>query len=104
MRSVVIFVAVACLGAAAAAQEQGSPDAGKALAEANCSQCHNIAAGGAMKLYPPSFAAIAAYMHPDIIPVQIMYPDHASIMPQYNTLLNAANVNDVVAYIRSLDK
>jgi mono/diheme cytochrome c family protein len=103
MKGVAIFAAVTCLGAAAAAQEMGNPDAGEALAVANCSQCHNVEPGGAMKLFPPSFAAIAAYMHPDIIPIRIMYPDHAAIMPQFHTYMNATNLNDLVAYIRSLE-
>lgn len=103
MKGVAIFVAVTCLGASAAAQERGNPDAGQALAVANCSQCHNVEPGGAMKLFPPSFAAIAAYMHPDIIPIRIMYPDHTAIMPQFHTYMNATNLNDLVAYIRSLE-
>ena len=97
-------VAVICVGSAAAAQGGGNPDSGKALAEANCSQCHNIAPGGATKLFPPSFAAIAAYMHPDMVPIKIMYPDHAAIMPQFNTYMNATNLDDLVAYIHSLEE
>jgi mono/diheme cytochrome c family protein len=104
MKGVAIFAAAACLGAAAAAQETGNPDAGRALAVANCSQCHNVEPGGAMKLFPPSFAAIAAYMHPDIIPLRIMYPEHAAIMPQFHTYMNTTNLADLVAYIRSLDQ
>lgn len=88
----------------AAAQDRGDPDAGRALAEANCSRCHNIVPGGATKLFPPSFAAIAAYMHPDIIPIKIMYPDHTSIMPQFHTYMNSTNLDDLVAYILSLEE
>jgi len=93
-----------CAGLSASAQERGNPASGQALAEANCSQCHNIAPGGATKLYPPSFAAIAAYMHPDIIPIRIMYPEHAAIMPQFHTYMNATNLDDLVAYILSLEE
>ena len=95
---------VVCVGMSAQAEESGNPASGQALAEANCSQCHNIAPGGATKLYPPSFAAIAAYMHPDIIPIRIMYPEHAAIMPQFHTYLNATNLDDLVAYILSLEE
>ncbi len=93
-----------CLGSVAAAQDRGDPDAGRALAEANCSRCHNIVPGGATKLFPPSFTAIAAYMHPDIIPIKIMYPDHTSIMPQFHTYMNSTNLDDLVAYILSLEE
>ena len=94
-----------CLGAAggAFAQDQGNLSLGKQLAEANCSQCHNIVAGGAFKLYPPSFAAIAAYMHPEMIPIKIMHPDHTNIMPQFHTYLHPSNLDDLVAYILSLE-
>lgn len=95
---------VVCLGTALMAQDRGNPASGQALAEANCSQCHNVVPGGATKLYPPSFAAIAAYMHPDIIPIRIMYPDHAAIMPQFHTYMNATNLDDLVAYILSLEE
>ena len=96
--------ALISIGSTAVAQDRGNPDAGLALAEANCAQCHNIAPGGATKLFPPSFAAIAAYMHPDMIPIKIMYPDHAAIMPQFNTYMNATNLDDLVAYIHSLEE
>ncbi len=95
---------VLCVGTAVAAQGNGNPAAGQALAEANCSGCHNIAPGGATKLFPPSFAAIAAYMHPDIVRIRIMYPDHAAIMPQFHTYMNATNLDDLVAYILSLEE
>lgn len=102
--SLPIIAAALVAGTATAAQERGNPDAGRALAEANCSRCHNIAPAGATKLFPPSFAAIAGYMHPDIIPIKIMYPDHAAIMPQFHTYMNATNLDDLVAYILSLEK
>ena len=95
---------ILCTGVAAGAQERGNPTSGQTLADANCSQCHNIAPGGAFKLFPPSFAAIAVYMHPDIIPIRIMHPDHAAIMPQFHTYMNATNLDDLVAYIRSLEE
>lgn len=103
MRALCTSVAI-MLSTTAFAQDAGNPAGGRALAEANCSQCHNIEPGGAFKLFPPSFAAIARYMHPDIIPMRIMYPEHASLMPQFHTYMNTTNLRDLVAYIRSLDE
>jgi mono/diheme cytochrome c family protein len=101
-RFLTTVVALACVGTAAFSQ--GNADGGKALAEANCSQCHNIAPGGAFKLFPPSFAAIAAYMDPDIIRIRIMYPEHVAIMPQFHTYMNLTNLDDLTAYIQSLEQ
>ena len=104
MKRLVVFAAVMLFGSISQAQDRGNPSSGEALAEANCSQCHNISPDGAFKLFPPSFAAIAAYMHPDIIPIRIMYPEHAALMPQFHTYMNSTNLDDLVAYIRSLEK
>lgn len=99
-----IAVAAGCifLSSVANAQEGGNVELGKSLAEANCSQCHNIAPGGAFKLYPPSFAAIAAYMDADIIRLRIMTPTHV-LMPQFQNYMNQSNLDALVAYIQSLE-
>ena len=52
--------ALAVLAAPALAEEEPYLASGARTAEALCVQCHNISPGGAFKLYPPSFAAIAA--------------------------------------------
>lgn len=84
------------------AEEGGSAALGKSLAEANCTQCHNIAPGGAFKLYPPSFAALAAYMDPDIIRMRIMTPSHV-LMPQFQTYIYPSSMDALVAYMQSLE-
>ena len=96
--------ALAILVAPAMAEEDAYLASGKRTAEANCSQCHNIEPGGAFKLYPPSFAAIAKYYTPDVIAMKIMYPDHALLMPQFNRYMFETHVNNLVGYIVSLDE
>lgn len=86
------------------AQDGGDVELGKSLAEANCSQCHNIAPGGAFKLFPPSFQAIAIYMDPDIIRMRILNPGHSVLMPKFHTYMQEANLDALLAYIRSLDE
>lgn len=99
-----VGLAAAVLGSAAMAQDEGNIALGKSLAEANCAECHNVAPGGAMKLFPPSFAAIAAYMHPEIIPIRIMYPDAHTNMPQFYGYMNATSLQALTAYILSLEE
>lgn len=79
-------------------------EAGKRTAEANCAQCHNIEAGGAFKLYPPSFQAISVYLDPDVIRMKIMYPDHAVLMPQFHEFMFSDNLDNLVGYIVSLEE
>lgn len=98
-----IVATTACVATVAIAEDAPYLAAGQRTAEANCAQCHNIAPGGAMKIYPPSFAAIAAYMDPDIIRMKIMYPDHAVMMPQFHTFMFAENLDNLVGYIQSLE-
>lgn len=93
-----------CLGSAAIAQDEPYLEAGRRTAEANCANCHNVEPGGAFKLYPPSFAAIAAYMDPEIIRMKIMYPDHAVLMPQFHTYMFTENLDNLVGYIVSLEE
>jgi len=86
----------------ASAQEAGDAAAGKALAEQYCSECHNIAAGGAFKLYPPSFASIAAYYEPDIIRLRIMHTSNV-LMPEFYKVMTPENREDLTAFILSLE-
>jgi len=79
MRKLVLALgALAVVAVPALAQDGPYLEAGKRTAEANCAQCHNVEPGGAFKLYPPSFAAIAKYFTPDMIRMKIMYPDTRS--------------------------
>ena len=99
-----LAITMTCLSIASAAhaQDEGSVALGKSLAEANCSQCHNIAPGGAFKLYPPSFTAVATYMDPDIIRMRIMTPNHV-LMPQFQNYMSPSNLDSLVTYIQSLE-
>ena len=96
-------LAILCMGSMALAESEPYIMAGQRLAEANCAPCHNIQPGGAFKLYPPSFASIAAYMEPEVIRMKIMYPDHAAMMPQFHKYMFAENVDNLVGYIVSLE-
>lgn len=105
MKSIALALgALAVLVAPAMAQEEPYLAAGQRTAEANCAQCHHIWPGGAFKLYPPSFAAIAKYYTPEVIEMKIMYPDHALLMPQFHTFMFRANVKNLVGYIVSLEE
>lgn len=104
MKSVALVLGMlAVLAVPAMAEDEPYIAAGKRLAEANCVQCHNIAPGGAFKLYPPSFAAIAKYHTPDMIAMRIMYPSHAVLMPQFHNYMFRENLDNIVGYIMSLE-
>jgi mono/diheme cytochrome c family protein len=103
-RLLTALAVVVGLASAAQAQDGGNVELGKSLAEANCSQCHNIASGGAFKLFPPSFQAIAIYMDPDIIRMRILNPGHSVLMPKFHTYMQQANLDALLAYIGSLDE
>ncbi len=95
MRNLVLALgALTVLVAPAVAEDAPYLAAGQRTAEANCVQCHHIWPGGAFKLYPPSFTAIAKYYTPDVIAIKIMYPDHALLMPQFNRFLFEANARN----------
>lgn len=105
MKSILLALsALAVLVSPALAQDEPYLNAGRRLAEGNCAQCHNIAPGGAFKLYPPSFTAIAKYYTPDMIEMKIMYPNHAVLMPQFHTFMFRENLANLVGYIVSLEE
>ena len=105
MKSIALALgALAVFVAPAMAEDEPYLAAGKRTAEANCAQCHNIEPGGAFKLYPPSFTAIAKYYTPDVIAMKVMYPDHALLMPQFNRFMFETNVTNLVGYIVSLEE
>ena len=85
------------------------PSAGEKLAKEHCARCHDVGPGGAFKTYPPSFASIAVYRSDDQISARIMFPtlhSAGSPMPEFAQIfiLDAKNIHDLVAYIRSLEK
>ena len=82
----------------------GSADEGRRLAEEWCSQCHDISADGPFKLYPPSFAAVAVYRSPDQISSRISFPRRHYGMPRIGLILDIEAVDDLVAYITSLER
>jgi mono/diheme cytochrome c family protein len=75
--------------------------AGRKLAEQWCARCHNIEKGAPFKLRPPSFASIAVYRLPDDIRSMIIAPHLA--MPDIQWTLQANDVDNLVAYITSLE-
>lgn len=78
-------------------------DNGAALAAEHCARCHNIAAGGAPKTMPPSFASIAAFRADDQIYMRILFPQMHSPMPAWSLMFSTDEVADLTAYIVSLD-
>ena len=81
----------------------GDADTGKTLAAAKCARCHNIKPGGPFKQHPPTFQAIAIYRRGPDIWGRIISPSPHSGMPEVMWDLSPDEVQDLVAYIVSLD-
>jgi mono/diheme cytochrome c family protein len=97
------IVSASLLGSPALAA--GDAVEGEKLAKEHCARCHNVAAGGAFKQYPPSFTAIAAYRSEDQIHARIVFPTLHSAMPEVAFyFLGAKGVDDLIAYIMSLEE
>ena len=96
-----MFGGLALLAGSAAAQDV---DRGLELAQEHCSRCHDITSEGENKTYPPSFASIAVFRDRDQIRARTVFPQMHSPMPQMIYLLSNDNIDDVVAYIVSLDE
>ena len=75
---------------------------GKSIAEEYCSECHNVGPDGPFKLDPPSFAAIAKFRTPEQIWIRIVLPRNHR-MPRYKEFMIGNNIDDMVAYIASLE-
>lgn len=75
---------------------------GQDIAEEYCVQCHDVGYDGSFKLDPPSFAAIAVYRSSDQIRERIVRPIHET-MPRYSEYMIGGNIDDMVAYIASLE-
>jgi len=95
-----VFALTCALASPASAQDA---IAGQELAEDTCSRCHDVAPGGAFKQYPPSFQAIAIFRSAEDIRSRIIYPPVHTGMPQMGMIWAPGNVDNVVAYIVSLD-
>lgn len=97
------FMVIAALGLAAPALAGGDVEMGREIAEEFCARCHDIAEGGAMKTYPPSFDSISIFRDEEQIRARIMFPAMHTGMPQWGTFLDRSGVADVTAYIMSLE-
>lgn len=97
-----LAIAVMGLAGMASAQE-GNATMGRQIAEEYCVSCHMVDPGGPFKQDPPSFAAIAVYRSPDQIRARIVQPIHAD-MPRYADYMIGGNIDDMVAYIASLEE
>ena len=96
-------LAIALIGLSGVAKAQdGNVTMGRQIAEEYCVTCHMIDRGGPFKQEPPSFAAIAVYRSPDQIRARIVQPIHSD-MPRYIDYMIGGNIDDMVAYIASLE-
>lgn len=83
------------------AQDDGI-EMGRMIADEYCSRCHNIEPDGPFKLETPSFAAIAKYRSAEQVRQRIIRPIHER-MPRYIDYMIGGNIDDMVAYIMSLE-
>ena len=82
----------------------GDVEAGRSFARENCARCHNVEPGGPFKQHPPSFASIAMYRSEGQIRGRMLFPPLHSNMPQLGYMLVPENVDNVLAYILSLEE
>lgn len=82
--------------------QEASLEMGEDIAAEYCVQCHNVEPNGPFKMEPPSFAAIAKFRSKDQIKQRIITPIHES-MPRYTDYMIGGNIDDMVAYIASLE-
>lgn len=83
------------------AQDDGI-EMGRMIADEYCSRCHNIERNGPFKLETPSFTAIAKYRSAEQVRRRIIRPIHER-MPRYIDYMIGGNIDDMVAYIMSLE-
>ncbi len=86
-----------------ATAQEASVSMGRDIAEEYCAACHDVGLDGPFKQDPPSFAAIAKYRSKDQIRQRIVTPIHDA-MPRYTDYMIGGNIDDMVAYIQSLEK
>lgn len=100
--SAVVLSVLALLPVAPAAVA-GDAVSGLKTAQESCARCHNVEKGAPFKQRPPSFQSIAIYRGADDIWARIIAPSPHSGMPEVQWMLTPAQVEDLVAYITSLD-
>lgn len=98
--SIPLLLGMATVPAAVAADTAN----GYKLAKERCARCHNIEPGGGFKQRPPTFQSIAIYRTPEDIWARILAPSPHSGMPETMWVLTPEEIQDVAAYIASLDK
>ena len=76
---------------------------GKKIAGEKCARCHNIEIGGAFKQRPPTFQAIAIYRTEPDIWSRIIAPSPHAGMQEVVWELQPQEIQDILAYITSLD-
>ncbi|MCB1492448.1 MAG: cytochrome c [Rhodobiaceae bacterium] len=104
MNRTMLAVAAACAMVSAPAFASGNAEQGAKVAAEHCARCHDISPDGKFKQYPPSFASIAVFRAEDQIRGRILYPPQHASMPQLGFVLTREEIDDLVAYIVSLDK
>lgn len=96
-------LATLSFGTPAALAEEGNAANGFKLSQERCARCHNIEKGGAFKQFPPSFQAISIYRNRMEIWGRILSPSPHTGMPGMMWVLTPEEVQDLLAYITSLD-
>lgn len=84
------------------AQSDGDPDAGRRLATAWCSECHQMGARNSSTANDvvPSFQAIAAMPSTTAMSIRVFLSTSHEVMPNFN--LSNTQIGDVTVYILSL--
>lgn len=91
------------LAVTSTAMAAGDAAKGYKTAKANCARCHNIEKGAGFKLMPPSFQSVAIYRTAEDIWSRIIAPSPHRGMPDTTWMLSPDDIQDLVAYITSLD-
>ena len=76
---------------------------GKDLAQTYCASCHNTEPNGPFKQNPPSFAAIGIYRSEEQMRERILFSSIHSGMPRMVRYLTPESVDQLIAYILSLE-
>jgi mono/diheme cytochrome c family protein len=93
-----VLALVAALYATGNAQAAGNPENGRSIAERWCSTCHAVGRGPAASDAAPAFTALARERSPEQLRGWLAEPHP----PMPNLSPTRAEVEDVVAYLRSL--
>jgi mono/diheme cytochrome c family protein len=98
-----IGLPVIALAMSSGAFAAGDAVSGYETAKTNCARCHDIDKGAGFKLMPPSFQSIAIYRTAEDIWSRIIAPSPHRGMPDTTWTITPDEVQDLVAYITSLD-